>query len=270
MLGKTATLQIQTPEGVAFQLPLASPVTRGIAFLIDFAVILSVISIANMIMSLFTNLFNTLPVIGDVLNDFTVAVRILLFFLIFMLYGAFLEWWWKGRTVGKRIMGLRVVDERGLSLSAGQVVLRNLFRLLDSMPSFFYLIGGISCGLSKRCQRLGDIASGTVVVREISVPQPEIDEILDESDNSFSTLPHLEGRLRQNTGPEDARIALDAVLRRDRLGEANRLVVFREIADHFRQAADFPEEITVGLSDEQYVRNVVDSLFRRTGSRETG
>lgn len=101
------------------------------------------------------------------------------------------------------------------------------------------------------------------MIRELKIAQPEIGEILDNIENSFSTMPHLEARLRQNTIPDDARLALDAVLRRNELETRERLKVFGEIADYFREIAEFPEEITLGLSDEQYVRNVVDSLYRR-------
>lgn len=247
-------------------MPLAGPVTRGIALMVDLGVLAVLIIMASTLFNLFSSLFYSLPVIGDVLIDFASGVMILFVFAVVMLYGALFEWIWKGQTVGKRVMKLRVIDERGLSLSKGQIVLRNLFRLVDILPSLFYLVGGVSCIFTKRCQRLGDIAAGTVVVRELEVKPPEIGEILDEIDNSFADLPHLEARLRQNTSPEEARIALDAVVRRDDFSDESRLVVFGEIADHFREAADFPEEITLGLSDEQYVRNVVDTLFRRSAA----
>lgn len=263
MLGRTVSLQIRTPEGVSFQLPLAGPVTRGLALMVDLLVLLAVTITVSIIFTIFNAFFAGLPYIGPYLTDLGTGAFILFTFVLFMLYGAILEWLWKGQTVGKRVLHLRVVDERGLSLTLGQIVIRNLFRLVDIMPSAFYLIGGIFCTLTKRCQRIGDIAAGTVVVREVTVNVPEIGEILDQIDNSFASHPHLEARLRQNSGPEEARIALDAVLRRNELGERERLMVFGEIADHFRELTEFPEDITLGLSDEQYVRNVVDTLYRR-------
>lgn len=266
MLGKTVSLRIRTPEGVAFHLPLASPVSRGLALIVDLAVILAILIVVSTAINIFSATVASLPYIGEFLADFGSGFIILFSFVLVMLYGAFFEWLWKGQTVGKRLMHLRVVDERGLALTSGQIVMRNLFRLLDILPSAFYLVGGVSCVFTKRCQRIGDIAAGTVVIREVKVAQPEIDEILEDIDNSFATMPHLEARLRQNSTPDDARIALDAVLRRSELGDRERLRVFGEIADYFRDLAEFPEEITLGLSDEQYVRNVVDSLYRRAGS----
>ncbi len=263
MLGKTTSLQIRTPEGVSFHLPLAGPVSRGLALLVDGAMIIAILLVVSGLFGIFSQFFFSIPVLGRVLVDFTEAVSILFTFALIMLYGIVLEWAWKGRTVGKRLFNLRVIDERGLPLGAGQIVIRNLFRLVDILPSLFYLVGGISCALTKRCQRLGDIAAGTVVIREVTVPEPEISGLLDETENSFASVPHLEARLRHLAGPEDARIALDAVLRREELGKEDRLRVFQTLADHFRELTEFPEEITIGLSDEQYVRNVVDTLFRR-------
>ncbi|MEM7602301.1 MAG: RDD family protein, partial [Verrucomicrobiota bacterium] len=142
-------------------------------------------------------------------------------------------------------------------------VIRNLFRLLDILPSTFYLIGSLSCLFTRRCQRIGDIAAGTLVIREVDQKPPEFDEVLLFGENSFSSQPLLEARLRQKVSPEEARIALDAVSRRNELDPESRLNLFKKIASHFREHIEFPDEVTSGLSDEQYVRNVVDTLFRR-------
>jgi hypothetical protein len=57
-------------------------------------------------------------------------------------------------------------------------------------------------------------------------------------------------------------VALTSLMRREQLDPAARLDVFRQVADYFRQIVQFPDAATEGLSDEQYVRNVVDSLYR--------
>lgn len=68
-----------------------------------------------------------------------------------------------GATLGKRIVGIRVVGEDGEPVSFGAAVVRNLVRLVDAL--FFYLVGFISAILSARGQRLGDRAAHTIVVR---------------------------------------------------------------------------------------------------------
>jgi len=248
----TTTLDIRTPEGVVFALPLAGPVTRAAALAIDFFLIL-IIAWALSMLSL---------LVAVVAPEWAFALPALIGFLVQSLYGMVLEGFWNGQTVGKRVMGLRVVDDRGLALRPGQVVVRNLLRLVDSLP-VFYLVGGVSMGLTRHCQRLGDLAAGTVVVRRASVREPRLDGILAGEYNSFRHHPLIEARLRHQTTPELAGVALSALLRRDELDPAARLRVYADLAGFFRELAPFPEETTIGLSDEQYLRNVVESVFRR-------
>lgn len=263
MLGQTTSLEIRTPEGVHFQIPIASPFSRCLALAVDFAVVLALTLVIGQVIAIFRISLSSVPVIGDVISDFGTGAMILVQFLTFTFYGMITEWLWSGQTVGKRMFRLRVLDERGLALGLKQIVIRNLFRMLDILPSTFYLIGSISCLVTRRCQRVGDIAAGTIVTREAAPPTPDIREALERGENSFATQPHLEARLRQKVRPEEARVALDAVNRRDELEPRHRLEVFGQLADYFRELSDFPDEITTGLSDEQYVRNVVDTLFRR-------
>lgn len=266
MLGRTATVEVRTPEGVAFQIPLASPYSRCLAYLIDLVVTLALLGLIASLIEIFRHSLQNVPGVGRVLTDFAGGLLIFAQFAISTLYGIVLERLWSGQTVGKRLFHLRVVDERGLALGTKQIIIRNLFRLLDSAPLIFYLVGGISCFFTQRCQRIGDIAAGTIVVRETRAPIPEIGGLLRSGENSFAAAPHLEARLRRAVSPEEARIALDAVLRRDDLDPAARVKLFSRLADRYRTLADFPEELTLGLSDEQYVRNVVDTLFRRAAS----
>lgn len=263
MLGETTSLRVRTPEGVEFSLPLASPFTRCLALAVDYAVVVALTLLITQVIDIFKEAVELIPLIGPILSDFGTGTTILLQFLVFTFYGMVTEWIWSGQTVGKRLFRLRVIDERGLAPGTKQIVIRNLFRVLDILPSTFYFIGSISCLITKRCQRIGDIAAGTLVIREIVPKQPELDEVLLSGENSFSSHPLLEARLRQKTSAEEARIALDAVSRRNEFEPERRLELFARIADHFREITEFPDEVTSGLSDEQYVRNVVDTLFRR-------
>ncbi len=263
MLGKTTSIEVRTPEGVTFEIPIASPFSRCLALAIDIAVIFALTILFSQVIGALKIMLSGIPVLGRVASDFGSGALILLQFLLAIGYGMATEWLWSGQTLGKRMMKLRVIDERGLPLGLKQVIIRNLFRLLDMMPSTFYLLGGVSCLFTRRCQRIGDIAAGTLVIRETEVATPEIGELLSAGKNSFATLPHLEARLRQRTTPEEARIVLDAVIRRNELSPEARLELFSTLADYFRELVAFPDEITIGLSDEQYIRNVVDTLFRR-------
>jgi hypothetical protein len=129
------------------------------------------------------------------------------------------------------------------------------------MPAL-YLLGGVVSFLGPRGKRLGDIAANTIVVSQRAIVEPDLDQILPGKYNSFREYPHLAARLRQNVLPREAGIALQALLRRDSLDDAARLSLFALIRAHMEKIARFPADVTEGVSDEQYVRNVTDILFR--------
>lgn len=243
-------LEIRTPEGIAFAIPLAGAAARFLAWLIDCAVYIGILSALAAIVA----------IIGIALPDFSTAFYLLGFFLLGHSYNIVLEWFWRGQTIGKRILRIRVIDIQGLKLQFTQVVIRNLFRSLDAMP-LLYLAGGAALWISARHQRLGDLAANTLVIRQPRIDSPDFERAATQKYNSFEAYPHIEARLRQQTSPEEAALALEALLRRDHLEPGAAVTLFRELAAHFREKAAFPEEATFGLSDEQYLRNVVATLY---------
>jgi uncharacterized RDD family membrane protein YckC len=248
---RTNTLLLRTPEGIVFSLPLAGPVSRFLAWGVDVGCIVAASGLIEQILGLFGN------------AGFARATYVVAYFLISIGYGITLEWYWRGQTVGKRVLKLRVMDEHALRLEFGQVVVRNLLRFVDLLPGL-YLVGGTACVLSRRFQRLGDLAANTIVVRNQEVPQPNLEQLLGGKFNSLLEYRHLAARLRQRTSPQAAAAALEALLRRDELEPQARLQLFAGLADHFRSLVEFPLEAIEQLSDEQYVRNVVEILYRRT------
>lgn len=251
MSSRSATLNISTPEGVTFALPLAGPVPRSLAFFIDLVVIFAAWNLASVfIKPLF--LF---------LQDLALGMTILIQFAFLEGMRMVMELVWRGQTVGKKLMGLRVVDEQGLKLRASQVVVRNLLRFVDMLPAF-YALGGLVSLFSPRAQRLGDLAAGTVVVRTVKTQPPDVAAVLAGKFNSFRDCPHIEARLRQKVTPEEAQLALNALVRRDDLDEEARHKIYEQLAAHFREKVKFPDDVVFGLSDEQYIRNVVETVFR--------
>lgn len=249
--GRTAELLIRTPEGIAFAQPLAGPLTRCLAWLVDAVLIGAVITVLSILLA-----FG-----GLLAPDVIEGVGTLAVFVVQIGYGILMEWRFRGQTLGKRTFGLRVVDVQGLKLQFSQVAMRNLLRAVDFLPAF-YLAGGIACVLNRRFQRLGDLAANTVVIRVPRLEQPDLDQLLAGQFNSLRESPHLAARLRQKTSAEEAAIALNALLRRDQLDPAARVELYAELARHFRSLVEFPPEAVEGVGDEQYLRNVVDVLFR--------
>lgn len=252
----TRTLDIRTAEGVDFSIPLAGPVARFLAWGIDVAGVAVILMAVTQVIQPFALLS----------PDIAMALLLLAQFVVRTGYAIALEWLWNGQTLGKRMLRLHVADENGLPLRFSQVVVRNLLRIADALP-VLYLVGGAACVLSPRAQRLGDLVAGTVVAREAENPAPDLGGILGDRYNSFRDFPHIAARLRNNLSPAAARIGLQALRRRNRLDPDARVALFAEVAAHYRSLATFPEEATVGMSDEQYVRNALDVTLRtRTGA----
>ena len=155
------------------------------------------------------------------------------YFVISLAYMALAEWLWRGQTVGKRLLRLRVVDASGLRLEPSQVMIRNLMRFIDGLPAL-YLVGGITCLVSRHRQRLGDLAAGTVVVRAPKLSRPDLDQLLGGKYNSLAEIRHLAARLRQKVRPEMGSVALEALLRRDEIEPEARLELFGEMAGYFK------------------------------------
>ncbi|MCK5802601.1 MAG: RDD family protein [Lentisphaeria bacterium] len=192
--------------------------------------------------------------------DFFLGIMAVLYFVLSISYGILCEWLLGGQTVGKRLLRLRVIDVQGLPLRFSQVAIRNLLRAVDLLPGM-YLVGGLCCVLTRNDQRLGDIAGNTTVVHLPELGVPDLTQIGAARFNSFREHGHLAARLRQTVSPVEADLALQALLRRESLDPAPRARLFARLATHFAELTTFPEEATDGLSDEHYVRNVLEIVF---------
>lgn len=247
---RPSRLSIETPEGVVFSFDLATPVSRALAWAIDSAAIL----LADMVVGEIARL------IGKVNSDVGNAISVVGFFVISIVYAILLEWRWRGQTIGKRLFGLRVIDVQGLRLQLPQIALRNLLRVVDMLP-FFYLVGGLTAIFSRKAQRLGDMVANTIVTRERKAEVPDLEHLAPVKYNSLLGQPHLAARLRSLVTPDAAALAVRAVSLRDHYDARARVVMFRELAAHFRSLVEFPDEAVENLTDEQYVRCVLRVIY---------
>lgn len=247
------TFVVHTPENVEFEFELASVGTRALAWLIDVIVMGLLIVVAVVIIGL----------ASAVVGDFANALLFVIVFLLQWWYGTVLEWLWAGRTVGKRLVGLRAIDERGLRIGFVQAVVRNLVRVIDLLPGL-YLVGGVSVLFDGRARRLGDIAAGTVVVRERAAPRPAQLVGASERHNTFLADPSVRAAARQVTAPErDAMIALG--LRRERLPLHVRSELFERLARHLEERLHVARPSF--FTPEKYVLNLTAVVLAR-GSEE--
>jgi uncharacterized RDD family membrane protein YckC len=251
-LASTAVeLTIATPEGVLFRLPLAGPASRLYAMLLDVVIVLGT---ANGIGLLVYWIFAKAP-------GFGVMVITLAEFAIGFAYGALLESFWNGQTIGKRLFHLRVIDQTGLPLRTEQALVRNLMRVFDALP-FAYLVGGISVMSSPLMQRFGDRIAGTLVVRQTPLAIPGEESWTRQKYNSFIEYPTIAVHLRRGVTPELASLIQDALRRRNELAPYARREIYREVATYLQsEVSQFPDELVERLSDEQYLINASGILF---------
>lgn len=160
---KLDTLQrIELAEGVEIQLRLAGPAVRGMAWMLDLAIKAGVILVLSIVISIFGAGFAILA--GDKAGvGVAMGILLLAMFVIDWMYSVAFEVSPWGATPGKRKMGLRVAQTSGAPITLHQAVVRNLIRGIDLLP-FGGTVGLVSCLVSSRFQRLGDLAADTVVV----------------------------------------------------------------------------------------------------------
>jgi uncharacterized RDD family membrane protein YckC len=144
-------LAIATPEGVQVELTLAGIGSRFIAAGIDFA-----IQIVVMI---------ALAVLLRPAGDAGFAVFTSLVFALIFFYDVLFEVLGRGKTPGKRSVGLRVVGPAGRAITLVRSAVRNILRIIDILPGF-YGVGMTVIFITKRNQRIGDLVAGTYVVRD--------------------------------------------------------------------------------------------------------
>lgn len=168
---------IRTPEGVDLHLTLAGLGSRFGAALIDGLILGAVLVVAVLGFAALGS------VLADDLSLLVSGAATLTVFAVLLGYTIGFEAFNDGRTPGKAAFGLRVVSDSGGPAGVWPVVVRNLLRVVDFLPSA-YLVG-VVCILSTRTRRrVGDLAAGTLVIR---------DRVVAPAGTGPTTLPVPEG-----------------------------------------------------------------------------
>lgn len=234
-------IAIATPEGVEVELTLAGLGSRFIAGVIDFLIQLFVI----------ISLLLILRPTGDAgAAIFTTASFLMIFF-----YDVLFEVLGRGRTIGKRWAGLRVVRAGGRPITLVRSALRNILRLVDILPGF-YAVGMTSIFITSRNQRIGDLAAGSYVVRIRHGDQHRIRE---------SGLSHIDPGPAATwdvsaVSPEDL-VAVRAFLeRRYQLRSESRVEIAGELATRLRPRVG---GVTPNVGDEHFLELLVAAKAAR-------
>jgi uncharacterized RDD family membrane protein YckC len=229
---------VLTPEHVPIRLFPAGLGARFFAFVVDAGVILAVTSLITMLLGYLS------------------GVRMVVVFVLSWGYHVYFEVKHQGRSPGKRLCGLRVVDSRGLPVTFQQSFVRNVVRVVDGAPAF-YGAGALISLLDRRSRRLGDIAADTLVIEERSAGDPTA-AISDA--RRFNTLqnPRVLRRLRRQVGLEEREFLLALCLRADFLETRARFDLMEEVGGYYRRTLEVDDP---NLSGENLVRGLLAVLY---------
>jgi uncharacterized RDD family membrane protein YckC len=217
--------EIDTPENVRFHLERAGLASRAMAWFLD-------VLVMGCLLQLGVLLFGPLRMLA---GEAATALSLVAAFVVQWWYAALCEWRFAGRTLGKWIVGIAARDQRGLRLTLLQTTIRNLLRVVDWVPGV-YLVGGVSALLDAHGRRLGDLAAGTLVVKERTraLPSRRFGEGLLE----VQRYPAIAQAARRLT-PEEREAVLMLHGQRDALSLALRLELFERLCRHLERRYGF-------------------------------
>lgn len=152
--------EYRTPESVALNQPVAGIGSRALAAVVDTVLIVLIILVLGAAAVATSGFTLNIGGAGPALIALIVVASI-----VPVAYYVICEVATGGRSVGKSLFGLRVVDLGGLPLSAGDSLVRNLVRIVDFLPAM-YAVGVVAMFVGTQPRRLGDLAAGTVVVHD--------------------------------------------------------------------------------------------------------
>jgi uncharacterized RDD family membrane protein YckC len=252
--------QVLTTEKVPFSYRVAGLGSRFLAWLVDLFVIVGLDFMGLMVGSV---LIVGRPGLGS-------ALFFIWHFVVLWGYFLFFEWLWHGQTPGKALLGIRVIQWRGTEMNFFQSAVRNLLRVVDSLPVPAPLgpglLGFVVAACNRENRRLGDLAADTLVVHvERNVrPVLALGEARGEADRQRLAL--LRQRLSQ-LDREQKQTLLDLCLRRDQLRVMERARLFQAAAQFFEQRLGLaPDEYE---SAEKFVLQMAAVLSERPGGRES-
>lgn len=239
-------LSIRTPEHVEFQYVLAGLGNRFFALLIDNLIQGGILFVLMLLFFLGLGFlrqglgYNPLQGLPALL---VVALGVIFFFLVLNGYFIFFEALWSGQTPGKRAMKIRVLREDGRPVGFYEVMVRNVLRLADILP-VYYALGALVMLISKKNQRLGDYAAGTVVIKERRQQVPA-----SGPRTRLEVKPHLETlpqpQVQVVLSAEEQTMVINFLRRRFELEPAARAQLAQRLALPLAQRLNLPQPMNL-------------------------
>jgi uncharacterized RDD family membrane protein YckC len=237
-------LTITTPEHVHIRLEPAGVASRFLAILIDSAIVSGITGVFYACIGPF------LPA------GVAAAIALTVNFALTWGWHVFFEVRKQGRSPGKRILKIRVIDARGLPVSLYQSLVRNITRVLDFAPAFYGIAALVSLSSASR-RRLGDIIADTLVVRDAQ-PLVYRGALAAERRHNSLRTPRVLRLARNRISLEEREFLLTLCLRADRMAPSARYDLMEAVAARYRSRLGLEEE---HISGENLVRDLTSVLF---------
>ncbi|MHB8383469.1 MAG: RDD family protein [Candidatus Binataceae bacterium] len=255
--------ELFSPEGVRLDLPIAGPGLRILAYAIDLGLLIGImvalliaaliiLPAGNFLDHFFHSFFHQvahaasvaarnasagrpIPASFGLIEGLIIAVFLLAHFAVE--FGYFIAWEMlaNGRSLGKYIIGLRVVRRDGMPIALRASVVRNLMRIVDMLPEY-YVVGLTSIVLSPSAQRLGDHVAGTIVIR---LDRPQMASEIAPPEDAPAAI--LSRQQIARIGPRELQLIRATIRRADSLPEDRSAAILAEVAETMRSRLELAE-----------------------------
>jgi uncharacterized RDD family membrane protein YckC len=249
-------VRMETPEQIELDLELAGLGSRFLAVLTDWVwkIVLTVIvgGLALVVVAVLGG-GNLLESPSKVL----LAVAVAIVYALWLGYSLYFEVKWNGQTPGKWTVGIRAIQESGAPLDFRAAAVRNLLATADFLPGFF-LLGALLVLLTSRRQRLGDMAAGTIVVREraVSLGADPTEELIEHATDEYSFTPAQLAQL----APSDRTVIREFLRRYDSMARESAHQLAFTLVRRFAQKMGPP--LPEPLPERHDARRFLASLLR--------
>jgi uncharacterized RDD family membrane protein YckC len=227
------TLDVRTPESIAFSYELAGIGSRFLAVTLDLLIQIAILLALGFGLALVgmkgagwsSSHAHGAAFEVKFVENVVIGFFIFVVFMIFFGYFIVFEGLWNGQTPGKKALGLRVVRDGGYPIDFMASLIRNLIRVGEMLVGY-YAVSAVIALLSPENKRLGDMAAGTIVVREAKMasPQSMLRDLREEP--VYAATAYVSG--------DERAIVKRFLERRERLEPARRVAIARQIAERVR------------------------------------
>lgn len=240
--GANREASVVTPEHVMLRFQTAGLGSRATAMLIDTGILLLVNLTVFILFGIV--LFGNEDDFFLDSGNYALAIVLLVIFVVNFGYYWLQEAFWGGQTVGKRLVGIRVIRDNGQPATFVSSTIRNLFRIIDAMPTGYFL-GALVCFFHPRDKRIGDMVAGTIVVVESGQRSALFQKKRDKQPNGFDlnhALLVLDERQKQAITREDWQLLSSFISRLTSLSHAKKYELGNQIASIMRKKLELVDE----------------------------